>query len=129
MVFYRALIQSNIHLCGPKVRVTEYLRNVLNRYALANQIRCQSPPEPVWMDVTYAGAAAEILDDVLYALLSEAVVRILKADEQRRIVVGPAAKVTPEIFSADLREIETALFAALSDYGCLPGHEVNTGSI
>lgn len=107
MVFYRALIQSYIHLCGPEIGVAENLRNVLNRYALADQICCQGPAEPVRVDIAHIGAAAEILNNVLNPLLCETAVRILESYEQRWIAIGPAAEITPEIFGADLGEIET----------------------
>ena len=56
----------------------------------------------MWMHVAHTGAAAEILNDVLDPLLCETAVRILEPNKQRRIVIGPAAEVSPELFGADL---------------------------
>ena len=129
MVFYRALIQSYIHLCGPEIGVAENLRNVLNRYALADQICCQGPTEPVRVDIAHIGASAEALNNVLDPLLCETAVRILKPDEQCGIIIGPAAEITPEIFGADFGQVKATLLAALAYHCRFPGHEVNTGSV
>ena len=129
MVFYRALIQRHVHLRGPEVRVTQDLCNVLNRYALADQICCQGPAEPVRVDITHTGAAAEDLNDVFNPLFCETAVRILEPNKQRRIVIGPAAEVTPKVFGTDLGEVEATFFAALPDHGRFTGDEVDTGPV
>lgn len=107
----------------------EDLRNVLNRYSLADQIRCQGPAEAVWMHVAHASTAAEVLNNVLDTLFSQPPVRILEPNKQRRIVIGPAAEVTPEIFGADLGEVKATLFAALANHGGFTSDEIDTGSV
>lgn len=129
MVFYRALIQGYIYLRGPEITVAKDLRNVLNRYAFADQIRCQGSAEPVRMHVAHAGTAAEILNNVLNPLLGQPPVRILESNKQSRIVIGPAAEITPEIFGTDLGEVKATLLAAFADYGGFAGNKVNTGPV
>ena len=81
MVFYRALIQGYIYLCGPEIGVTKDLSNILNRHALADQIRGQGPTEPVRVDIIDPRPFTEVLNNVLDALFGEATVRILESNE------------------------------------------------
>lgn len=81
------------------------------------------------VNIAYAGAAAEILNDVLDTLFGKPAVRILKPDKQRRIVIGPAAEIAPEIFSTDFRQVKTTLFATLADYGGFTGNKVDTAAV
>ena len=129
MVFYRALIQGNINLCGPEITVAKNLRNILNRHTLSDQIRCQGTAEPVRMHVAHTGAAAEVLNNVLDTLLRQSAVRILEPNKQSRIVIGTAAEITPEIFGADFRQVKATLLAAFADHCCFPGDKVDAAAV